>query len=119
MLNLDTHILVFALDGTLNPRERKVLEQDRWGISAIVLWEVTMLHTRGRIALGLESPQMVKALGRIHVWPLTREVCLSIPALDFEADPADEIIAATSIVHQAPLVTRDARIRRSKLVPLA
>ena len=34
-------------------------------------------------------------------------------------DPADEIIAATSVVHRVPLVTRDRRIRRSKLVPLA
>jgi PIN domain nuclease of toxin-antitoxin system len=39
--------------------------------------------------------------------------------LDFRADPADEIIAATSIVHRIPLRTRDARIRRSALVPLA
>ena len=34
-------------------------------------------------------------------------------------DPADELIAATSIVHGVPLLTRDRQIRRSKLVPLA
>jgi predicted nucleic acid-binding protein len=34
-------------------------------------------------------------------------------------DPADELIAATSIVHRLPLVTRDKKIRKSKLVPLA
>jgi predicted nucleic acid-binding protein len=39
--------------------------------------------------------------------------------LDFRGDPADELIAATSIVHRLPLVTRDARIRKSKVVPLA
>jgi predicted nucleic acid-binding protein len=33
--------------------------------------------------------------------------------------PADELIAATSVVHRVPLVTRDRQIRRSKLVPLA
>jgi PIN domain nuclease of toxin-antitoxin system len=39
--------------------------------------------------------------------------------LDFQSDPADEIIASTSIVHRVPLVTRDERIIRSKLVPFA
>lgn len=29
------------------------------------------------------------------------------------------VIAATSVVHGVPLLTRDARIRRSKIVPLA
>jgi predicted nucleic acid-binding protein len=29
------------------------------------------------------------------------------------------LIAATSVVHDVPLLTRDRRIRRSKVVPLA
>ncbi len=40
-------------------------------------------------------------------------------ALDFKSDPADELIAATSIVRSVPLVTRDKRMRRSRIVPLA
>jgi len=39
--------------------------------------------------------------------------------LDFSGDPADELIAATSVVHRVPLLTRDRRIRRSQIVPLA
>jgi PIN domain nuclease of toxin-antitoxin system len=39
--------------------------------------------------------------------------------LDFKGDPADEIIAATSIVHGVSLVTRDRVLRRSRRVPLA
>ena len=39
--------------------------------------------------------------------------------LDFVGVPADELIAATSIVHEVPLLTRDGRIRRSRLTPLA
>jgi PIN domain nuclease of toxin-antitoxin system len=39
--------------------------------------------------------------------------------LDFSSDPADELVAATSIVHRVPLVTRDARILRSQIVPFA
>ena len=43
MLNLDTHILVFALDNALTPTERKLLAADQWGVSAIVLWEIAKL----------------------------------------------------------------------------
>ena len=41
MLNLETHILIKAFDGSLTPRERNVLAEDpEWAISAIVLLEV-------------------------------------------------------------------------------
>ena len=43
VLNLDTHILVFALDDSLTPVERKLLAADQWGVSAIVLWEIAKL----------------------------------------------------------------------------
>jgi PIN domain nuclease of toxin-antitoxin system len=46
-------------------------------------------------------------------------VCRAIQELDFRGDPADEIIAATSLVHRVRLVTRDRAIRRSSRVPLA
>lgn len=62
---------------------------------------------------------MARFLGALHVWPITLDICRTICRLDFRGDPADEIIAATSIVHRAPLLTRDRVIRRSKLVPLA
>lgn len=39
MLNLDTHILVFALNGNLRPSEQTLLARHRWSVSAIVLWE--------------------------------------------------------------------------------
>jgi PIN domain nuclease of toxin-antitoxin system len=39
--------------------------------------------------------------------------------LDFQSDPADELIAATSVVHKVPLLTRDRRILSSNVVPFA
>jgi predicted nucleic acid-binding protein len=119
MLNLDTHILIDALRGQLSPRERKLLASDRWGICAIVLWELAKLVQLGRVEMDLESRGFVAALERIHVWPLDLAVCRTSTGLDFKSDPADELIAATSIVHGVPLVTRDKRIRRSKRVPFA
>lgn len=119
MLNLDTHILVHALAGSLTPRERNLLARDSWGISDIVLWELAKLGQLGRIDLDLEAADVVRALSGLHVWPIGLKVARMSTRLDFRADPADELIAATSIVHAVPLLTRDRQIRRSKLVPLA
>ena len=119
MLNLDTHVLVHALVGELTRPEEALLRGDSWSISAIVLWEIGRLAVLGRIELDLDDAALERALARVHVWPLTLEVCRAIPRLDVRSDPADEIIAATSLVHRVPLVTRDTRLRRSKLVPLA
>jgi PIN domain nuclease of toxin-antitoxin system len=119
MLNLDTHILVHALQGGLTAPEHRLLSGDSWSVSAIVLWELAKLTQLGRIEMDLDSADFTRALGRIHVWPLDLAVCRETLRLDFESDPADEIIAATSIVHKAALVTRDRRIRKSKLVPFA
>lgn len=119
MLNLDTHILLHALTDELRPRERALLVNQTWSISAIVLWEIAKLSELNRIEIDLDHPELARTLARIQTWPLTLDVCRTIKTLDFDSDPADEIIAATSIVHRLPLVTRDRKIRRSKLVPIA
>ncbi|MGC2743663.1 MAG: PIN domain-containing protein [Candidatus Angelobacter sp.] len=119
MLNLDTHILIHALQDKLKNQERQLLAQDSWSISAIVLWELAKLSQLNRITLDIQSPDFSRALSRIHIWPLDLAVCNKIIELDFRSDPADEIIAATSVLHRVPLITRDGKIRRSKVVPLA
>lgn len=119
MLNLDTHILLFALSGELTNKERALLEKNDWSIAAIVLWEIEMLSIMGRIQLSLDDPGLVRALEQVHVWPLTRNVARLVSKLDFKSDPADQLIAATSLAHDVLLLTRDKKIRRSKLVPLA
>jgi PIN domain nuclease of toxin-antitoxin system len=119
MLNVDTHILIHAVAGGLRPRERELLAADRWSISAIVLWEIAKLAQLGRIEVDLDEPEVVRTLARIHVWPLTREIARASTRLDITGDPADELIAGTSVVHNVPLVTRDRRLLKSKLVPLA
>jgi predicted nucleic acid-binding protein len=39
--------------------------------------------------------------------------------LDFDSGPADEIIAATTLTQRLPLMTRDRRMQRAKLLPIA
>jgi PIN domain nuclease of toxin-antitoxin system len=119
MLNLDTHVLLFALTDELRPKERTLLREDSWSVSAIVLWEITKLAQLGRIDVDLDDPELTRTLSAIHTWPITLEVCRAVRGLDFRGDPADEIIAATSVVHRVPLITRDRVIKRSRRVPLA
>ena len=119
MLNLDTHVILHALTDRLTARERDVLSHDAWSMSAICLWEIVKLKQLRRIDIDLEDADVTRTLAKIHVWPITLAICRTIPALDFKSDPADELIAATSIVEGAPLVTRDRQIRRSKVVPFA
>ena len=119
MLNLDTHILLFALTGKLKKKEATLLEKHQWSISSIVLWEIFKLAQLKKIELDLHDIEVVRILSKIHQWPLDLRVCQAIEKLDFKGDPADEIIAATSLVHNVSLLTRDHQILKSKVVPLA
>ena len=120
MLNLDTHIVLRSLAGTLTTALRRKMTADpAWSVSAIVLWEIGKLFQLGRISVGLDDPGIVGFVASVHVWPIDLDVCRQATRLDFRSDPADEIIAATSIFHRIPLVTRAPQVRRSKVVPLA
>ncbi|MBA3405663.1 MAG: PIN domain-containing protein [Gemmatimonadaceae bacterium] len=119
MVNLDSHILIFALAGDVTAKERRVLAGNTWSISAIVLWELAKLVQIGRIRMDLEDGEIVRTLSALHIWPIDLAVCVQSTHLDFKAGPADELIAATSLVHGVPLLTRDRRIRKSRIVPMA
>ncbi len=119
MLNLDTNIVLHLLDGSLTPTEIQILSGMDIGISAIVLWELAKLKQLERIAIDLTDPLIERFLASCTVWPIDSAVSTASTKLDFRSDPADELIAATSIVHRAPLLTRDKRLLASKLVPLA
>ncbi len=119
MLNLDTHVLINALSGDLRPREKELLQRNEWSISAIVLWELAKLVQLGRISMNLNDREVVRTLSGIHLWPINLPVSLTSTQLDFSGDPADELIASTSVVHQVPLLTRDRAILRSQIVPFA
>lgn len=119
MLNLDTHIVVKSLVGELRPHEVTLIANDECGICPIVMWEIQMLADRGRINIDLDHPVMVDALRRLHIWPISAEICRAIRRLDFDGDPADALIAATSLAHKVPLLTRDRKLLNSSVVPLA
>lgn len=118
MLNLDTHIFIHALNGSLTSKELKCLSNENWSVSSIVLWEIYKLRQLKRIDLDINAPEFTIILSKIHIWEVNLSVFRAFKELDFKNDPADEIIAATSIAYNVPLVTRDKKILASKKVPI-
>jgi PIN domain nuclease of toxin-antitoxin system len=119
MLNLDTHILVALLGGSLTEGEQALVANDELAISDIVLWELAKLIQVGRLSLDLDSREFARCLQSFRVLPISLEIARMSTELDFSSDPADEIIAATSVIERIPLLTRDSKILRSRMVPFA
>lgn len=118
MINLDTHILIHLIGGTLRPDEAALIDVDELCVSSMVVWEIIMLRDKGRLTVDVSDRVLDPILDVLTVFPVDIDVVRWSHALDFRSDPADHLIAATSIVHEAPLLTRDRVIRASKVVPL-
>ena|SRR3989442_1065309 len=119
MLNLDTHMFVALLRGDLSERETELVVREKLAVSDIVLWELAKLVQIGRLRMDLNDKEFRRALGRLTIIPISIEIACSSTELDFTSDPADEIIAATSLVERIPLLTRDRRMLKSRIVPFA
>ena len=124
MIVLDTHALVYdALTPTrLSPRARKAIEAgfaDReLACSDISLWEIAMLIAKKRLDPVMDARQFlddVIAARRVRVLPISAEIAVLSQSDTFShGDAADRLIAATALLHRAPLVTSDARLRKLK-----
>jgi PIN domain nuclease of toxin-antitoxin system len=86
-------------------------------IADISLWELALLHERGRLVLpadvsaGFYLKQLLAAL-RLQVLPITTEIALlSRSSLFQHGDPADRLIGATALQLGAPLITADTQLR--------
>lgn len=124
MILLDTHIWLWWLlgDGNLSTKERKVLDQKalngELAISWVSVWETEMLERKGRITLKPGFPEWISsalATGAATLLIADIDVVTAQRKLpeSFHADPADRLIAATSILSGYPLVTHDSRIANS------
>lgn len=122
MIVLDTHAWIwFAGDDRLlsDAALDAVRRADRIGVSAISVWEVGMLCSKGRLQVAPDVRHWVgEALGldKVELMPLSPDVAVLATELQLHADPADRIIVATAQVAGAQLVTKDERIRRSGIV---
>ncbi len=115
MIVLDTHIWVnWILSGevALTPVIVDAMQQeDHLAVSAISCFEVSLLVCRGKLVLPLPVDEWLKeALGKsgVESLPVTCEIANRAVALpEIHRDPADRIIIATALVHEAKLASMD------------
>ena len=126
MVVLDTNALIFdALQPKrLTPRALRTIEtasaHGDIACSDISLWEIAMLVAKDRLDPGTELAQflhdLIQARG-LRVLPITPEIAVLAQSAQFShGDPADRIVSATALFHQAKLVSADARLRKLKAV---
>ena len=121
MILLDTHALVWAVEGdrrlgtnasaAIAAAERAGLV----GVSAITPWEIALLAERNRLRLVQEVGtwiEAVLALPGIKLMPIEPEIAIDSARLPgaFHADPADRLIIATARHSGARLLTADGTI---------
>lgn len=128
---LDTHVVIWWLmdDRKLSKEHARLLEKaERSGIpvglSAMSLWEIAKLVERGRLELTQsvdESLEQLETSAFVTMLPLTASVAVESTRLGarFNADPIDQIIAATARCHGLTLLTVDERIISSGVVAVA
>lgn len=84
-------------------------------VSAISVWEVAMLDSKGRIRLSGDGSEWVReALSApgVQLLPLSPDIAVASSRLPgtFHGDPADRILAASARLMTLTLVTRDERM---------
>lgn len=128
MILLDTHILIWLLIAPerLSSKARRAIRAARkagpLAVSAISLWEIAWLAENKRIAIDVSVESFVKKCASyVEVLPITAEIAArSVQFPDsYPKDPQDRLIGATALVEDLRLLTHDAQIASSGLVPLA
>jgi len=117
----DTHILIFWQDAPQRLSDKaktalnKGLQKKSLACSDISFWEIAMLISSGRLRNDISSSQYMndlKLVLSLSVLPITPEIAeLSQQKIFSHKDPADRLIAATAIHHNAPLVSADKKLK--------
>lgn len=123
MITLDTHALLWWVSGDKrlsNKAAQSIADTRSSGsvvvVSSISTWEVSMLTSRGRLALSTSVESwltLVAQVSGVRFVPVNNEIAIQSVNLrgEFHQDPADRMIVATALISGAPLVTADRRIQ--------
>jgi PIN domain nuclease of toxin-antitoxin system len=120
-LLLDTHAWIWLMEGApgIPAAPRALVEQaaiaGRLWVSAISVWEVAMLASKGRVVFSTDVHAWVRqalAAPGLHLAPLSPEIAVASASLpgEFHGDPADRILIATARSLSAKFVTADRAI---------
>ncbi len=124
---LDTCAIIWdALDQSklteqANAAISKADEHNELIISDISIWEISILINRSRIKIATTPANFVnlflesRNVSVVSISPEIADLATSFGS-EINKDPADRIIAATSIIQNAQLVTADYNLRQSKLI---
>ena len=127
MITLDTHVILWdALQPQmLSKKAREAIEKanqtDGLFFCSISLWEIAMLIRKKRIEVSVPYSKLVDLLlssNRYVFQEITPEIAYLSTRLpdSINSDPADRIIAASSLITKTPLVTADENLRKSELL---
>ena len=117
MIFLDTHVVVWLYEGLLDkvPESiQKKMEGDELYISPMVALELDFLYEIGRITVaGSEITHHLDAhlditISRVDFYRIIEEA----QTQRWTRDPFDRLIVANAAIFQAPLVTKDQRIKQ-------
>lgn len=119
MIVLDTHALLWVMGEPKKlsrPAASAMRRQQELVVPSIFFWEVAMLVTRGKLRLGRTYDDLVADIvgdPRTRIQDITPTIAHRAAQLSAgrAMDPADQIIAATAIALDVPLVSADERMR--------
>ena len=127
MIVVDTNIIIWnalkpeMLSGKAEKAISAANNSDGIIFCEISLWEIAMLMHKERLSIDIEYTEFIQLILESNKYVfrgITPEIAWLSTALlsDNNKDPADRIIAATSIIENANLVTADNELRQSKKV---
>lgn len=119
-LLLDTHAWVWLMEGSSEleaggiPLLDSAAQNHQLFVSAISVWEIATLASKGRLRFPIPVHDWVEAAlsqPGLRLIPLHPAISIESAALpNFHGDPADRILVATARLEKLRLVTRDRRI---------
>lgn len=119
MILLDTHALLWSLDGDerLTEKARQAVSEGDPFISIVSLWEMavktSLVREERRLTLDrsiLEFADLCRLLG-IGILPITPSDCEQVTRLPhIHEDPFDRMIIAQAATRHIPVVTKDENI---------
>ena len=118
---LDTHTWIWLFNGSTELSQDAIdqidlaANQGKVFISAISVWELSMLVAKNRVNLSQPIHQWVQdsfSQPGVNLSPLLPEIAIESSFLpgEFHGDPADRIIVATARIDNLVLLTRDKKI---------